>query len=182
MVTRRNKRVNHLKSIKNWMYKTSNTLVTCSHKNRTNSHLLTLKLNKLNLKSLLYEVKWIPWALNLSSNFNRWSLVMVLVLVSLNSHSFRMSCTFVFISNPCSTIVSFRLHQIWWFLARISSAALDLKRAERVLFLRVKTMRVRPSHSMKLMLGIGFMGSSRTTLESTWWRNQINTSGIIYIA
>ena len=44
---------------------------------------------------------------------------------------------------------------------------LDLKIAERVLFLRVNNIRVSPSHSTKLIFGMGFIGSILTTLEST---------------
>lgn len=53
------------------------------------------------------------------------------------------------------------------FFSSISSTEFVLKIADKVLFLRKKHMRTKPSHSRKLIGGGGFLGSMRMTLHPT---------------
>ena len=111
-----------------------------------------------------------PLELKLSNNFKISSLDIVRDLVSDISVAENTSASTDLISQSGGTGSFFILQRMLKFLVSSSRTDLDLKIAARVLFLRVNTILVRPSHSMKLMLGIGFMGSIRTTLESTWMR------------
>ena len=53
------------------------------------------------------------------------------------------------------------------FSVSVAMTVLVVKHALSVLFFRLKQRRTRPSHSVKLMGGGGFRGSSLTTLDST---------------